>query len=266
MDFSTESLLIAGSFEVARDKPPCMIGIEVPVLPMAFAEQITSRRCVWLFAALISVSMLLVCSAGRGSQSRAAEAESTFLVAKPDMPDPLFAHSVIMMIPHQGDDPLVIGLIVNKPIKGIPLSKLFPDSPALKQSGATAFFGGPIDIETPAVLIKSTRPLEHAIHLAGDVYVSMDLDLAAKMARDPKQVRQFRVIVGRAQWSVEQLHGEILRGAWYTVTADPNIVFNSDPATVWRTLSDRARLIPIELNFAPRDLGRSPSSSHRISH
>jgi len=172
---------------------------------------------------------------------------SSFLVARPEMPDPLFAETVILMLPQAGaggEFPLVVGLIVNKPLRTVTLRKLFPESPALRQRSDLAFFGGPVDIETPAIVYRADKPAGKAIRLPGGVCVNLDPDQAAAMAQDPKQVRDFRLILGRSQWAPDQLHSEIMEGSWYTVNAEASIVFAADPAGLWNTMAARARLIP----------------------
>jgi putative AlgH/UPF0301 family transcriptional regulator len=168
---------------------------------------------------------------------------SVFVVARPEMPDPLFAQTVILMLPGSQDFPLLAGLIVNKPIGQLTLRKLFPDDSALKSRMDTAFFGGPVDIEAPAIVFRSGQAIDGATRLGGDVYVSLDPGLAIGLAKDPRRAKDFRLILGRAQWTVDQLHSEILEGSWYMVRADPGIVFSSTPDSLWAKLTSRARSI-----------------------
>jgi len=45
------------------------------------------------------------------------------------------------MVPTTGE-PLIVGLVVNKPTR-LPLVKIFPESPALKDRTENAYMGGP---------------------------------------------------------------------------------------------------------------------------
>jgi putative transcriptional regulator len=207
------------------------------------------------YLGLAAEIVMLVAALAMTASARAAEpGTSIFLVARPDMPDPLFAQSVILMLPRSGDFPLVAGLIVNKPISKVPLNKLFPGSSALKNRSDTAFFGGPVDIEAPAIVFRADRAIDKTTRIAGDVYVSLDPDLAAALAQDPKQLHDFRLVLGRSQWTPDQLHSEMMEGAWYTVNAEAGIVFSADPGSVWNTLAARARLIPAANLGVPRPL------------
>jgi putative transcriptional regulator len=205
------------------------------------------RRRNFLALAATAVALASALTIAASGARAATSATTVFLVARPDMPDPLFAQSVILMLPRSGDFPLVAGLIVNKPIREVTLHKLFPDSAALKNRSDTAFLGGPVDIEAPAIVFRADRPIDRTTHIAGDVYVTLDPDLAAALAQDPKRVHDFRLILGRSQWTPAQLHSEMMKGAWYTVSAEAGIVFSADPSSLWNTLAARARLIPAGL-------------------
>jgi hypothetical protein len=64
----------------------------------------------------------------------------------------------------------------------------------------------------------------------------------------PGSDKDLRLFLGRAQWTVDQLHSEILRGAWIIAAASPELVFSPDPSSVWRVLVQQAKLREIEWN------------------
>jgi putative AlgH/UPF0301 family transcriptional regulator len=49
--------------------------------------------------------------------------------------------------------------------------------------------------------------------------------------------------MGRAQWSVDQLHAEIYEGSWYIMPADVGLVFSSNPKHLWSELVERGDLL-----------------------
>jgi len=186
---------------------------------------------------IAAIAFVLVVTPTRGTSS---DSETFFLVATPDLPDPLFQESVILMLPHI-PPPLVVGLIVNKPTSKR-LSELLPDSPVLKNRTDDAYFGGPVDVGDPALVFRTAGAPEHAMPLFDGVYVSLDPERVAGLLKDRALVQDLRLYFGRAQWSREQLHGEMLRGSWYVVPADPAFVFSADPKHVWRALVERAQM------------------------
>jgi putative AlgH/UPF0301 family transcriptional regulator len=162
-----------------------------------------------------------------------------FLVARRELHDPFFEQSVVLMLPAEGM-PLVVGLIVNKRTH-VMIEKLYPKSLAPKTSVATAFFGGPVDFQSPSLIFHSTKAPKHAIPLFGDVYLTFDPDAISAFLRDPSETGGFRLVLGRAQWGPEQLHDEMRNGAWYRIQAEGDVIFDPDSEHLWRRLHERAQ-------------------------
>lgn len=175
-----------------------------------------------------------------GGAAQNATNKSPFLVARRELSDPLFKESVILMLPSTDTDlDLVVGLIVNKPTR-VSLRDVFPTNPALKDRTDTVYFGGPVDIHMPSMLFLSSKPIEQAVHLDGDLYISFDLEFIEEtLVRPEEQVRDVRLFLGRAQWAPEQLRGEILRGSWYNEREENSWIFRRDPENVWSVLIGR---------------------------
>ena len=175
----------------------------------------------------------------------AAGAKAYFLVATPEMGDPIFGGSVIMMIPTI-DAPLLAGVIINKPTPTSP-QEVFPHFPALKKGPNSAYFGGPVDNGQAIVAIRTSHPPAKAVQVFEDVYVSADADTIAQIIKDNTDPANLRIFLGRAQWLNEQLHTEIMAGAWYVVPADAAQVFDADPTHLWRKLVERGELQEVRL-------------------
>jgi putative transcriptional regulator len=192
-----------------------------------------------LFVVMLPILVLTVAAAlAAGGQK---PAETYFLVAQPDLPDPMFHDSVVLMLPPTGTD-LVVGLIVNKPTK-LKLTDIFPNNSTLKRRSDTAFFGGPVDITTPLVLLHSAHAPEGGVALFNDVYLNLESHSILGMLKDSHSLSSMRLYLGRAQWTDDQLHNEMLENSWYNVPSDPQYVFSADPNIVWRTLVARAQAI-----------------------
>ena len=190
-------------------------------------------------ALIIGAGLLFGAAQGTG---RSSTKGTLFLVAKPELIDPMFRESVVVMLP-QSRIPLVVGLIVNRPTK-VRLRELFPDSSALKNRADTAYLGGPVDISEPTIVFRQARASADAIPLFDGVYASLDAKSLAGMMKAPGKAQDLRLYLGRSQWSPDQLHAEMQEGSWYVVPADPAFVFSADPKSVWQTLLGRAQAIP----------------------
>lgn len=170
-----------------------------------------------------------------------SEDRTLFLVARPELGDPFFKESVVLMFPPSvvSKEGLVIGLIVNRPAR-VALSEIFPKDDALKNRTETAYFGGPVDALAPGVVFRSSKAVKQAVLLFGDIYVSFDPDFIKELLKKPEETPDLRLFVGRSQWLPGQLQNEMDNGAWHSVRAETNLIFSASPQSLWRKLFERA--------------------------
>jgi putative transcriptional regulator len=172
-----------------------------------------------------------------GAQGKNSQ-QVEILIARNQVNDPYFRHSVVLMLPEK-ETQLVVGLIINKPTR-LTLGRLFPDSPEMKDPMEHAYFGGPVDIRTPSVVFRSQTAPDNAVRLYGNVYLTFDSDLISGAFKSTKPGSGPRLFLGRAQWAPGQLDNEIRQGGWYRIKAEGDLVFSSDPDNLWPTLHARA--------------------------
>jgi putative transcriptional regulator len=205
----------------------------------------------WFLAVLFLAVGLLAGAASTPCWSQQKpESKLLYLVARPSILDPLFAKSVVLMLPLTGE-PLVVGLILNKPTQ-IPLAKLFPGNRLLKERTDTAYVGGPIEPDVAALVFHSPRPFDQALLLYDDVYVTFDLKFITARLKDPKQTGDVRLFLGRAQWDPKQLQDEAFDGSWYSLRAEGQVIFEGDSAKLWQRMHSRARPPSNVQNLMPR--------------
>lgn len=210
-------------------------------------------------AALLALAAVLVtCAALKAAPITAAEPQDTdrtpfFLVASPAMPDPLFQQTVILMLPPT-ELPIVAGIVINKPTK-MTLGELFSHSPAVRNQAQSVYFGGPVELASPAILMRAAQAPAATVHLFENVYISIDASSIAGILKRPGSEKDIRLFLGRAQWTVDQLHAEILSGAWSLSPARPELVFSSDPAGVWLVLARHAKMREVNLSALEQAFG-----------
>ena len=205
-----------------------------------------SARCL-LAAIACALAMM------SGSIARADDEPPTFLVAKPDLPDPLFAESVVLMLP-QPAIPIVAGVIINKPTT-IPVKRAFPSSVDLKDASNSVFFGGPVDLDSMLLVRRTSKPAKDERRIFGDLYLSVDSNRIAEILKDPAlDTTNVRVFQGYSEWSVPQLAREKREDSWYDVPVQAASVFTSDPLQLWQQMVARAKVQ--EVKASPPDLFR----------
>ncbi len=189
-----------------------------------------------LFRALL-VLLLLAGVVARPAFGAGPVANGIFLIARPGMKDPNFSKTVVLVTLPKGGAPL--GVIINRPLKQR-LADLFPDFKTLKGKTDPIYFGGPVELPLVSFVVRSTKTPDGALPVLHDVYFSTSHELFEKLMKRPNPTANVRVFAGYSGWAPGQLQTEIKRGGWYTLPADANTIFNTDPAKMWDKLVERA--------------------------
>lgn len=191
------------------------------------------------------VSLVLIASVGMLCSAAGTATEQRqkpfFLVATRTLMDPIFSESVVLMVPPK-EPPLVSGVIINKPTT-MPVRRVFPQAPQAADLSGTAFYGGPVDLDEPCLTFRSAQLPSKSARLLDDLDLIADADTIGNFLKDPGGVKELRLYMGRAQWSVDQLHAEIYEGSWYIMPADVGLVFSSNPKHLWSQLVERGDLL-----------------------
>jgi putative transcriptional regulator len=185
-------------------------------------------------AQLLFLVVLIASSGPALAQLEATEpAPSVFLVAKPEMPDPNFAHAVILILSH--DDNGTSGLMLTQP-SGLALTDE-GDPPHLVYSG------GPVSPNQVEVLVRGERPDSSFQRIWNDVWWGTDREVIQGLLEDNFDPDVLRVFVGYAGWVPGQLEAELGTGdAWALFQGEPDDVFLLDPDELWDRFMDRGRL------------------------
>lgn len=173
--------------------------------------------------------------AQRGSEEELAKGK--FLVAGPELTDPNFAETVILLLEY--GDGGAMGLIINLDT-AVSLSRLLPGIEGLKDREDTIFIGGPVRRGGVLTLIRSNTEIEESQRVFGQVYVSSSADLLERMIDEAVGPERLRSYAGYAGWGAGQLDAEMLMGSWRVMAADADTVFDPEPATVWERLIGRS--------------------------
>jgi putative transcriptional regulator len=164
-------------------------------------------------------------------------ANGVFLVARPELQDPTFRETVVLITQPSGESgPL--GVIINRPL-GARLSEILPNGGKLPAEMDAIFAGGPVRRDGLLFLVRGDERPQSSLHVLEDVYLSADRDYLAQLMRGETQVRAFRAFAGYSGWAPGQLQAEIRRGGWLLVRAEVALIFSADPARVWGDLIKR---------------------------
>jgi putative transcriptional regulator len=164
------------------------------------------------------------------------------LVARPDLADPNFRETVVLVTRHAGGG--AVGVVLNRPT-AVALGQALPEHQALQSRPDRLFAGGPVSPRTLVAVFRSRERPADALRIMPDVYLSLHGATLDGLFRGPDIPRDLRVYAGYAGWAPGQLEMEIAREAWYVLEADAESIFRADPATLWRALLRRASALSV---------------------
>jgi putative transcriptional regulator len=156
------------------------------------------------------------------------------LMAMPQVLDPFFHRSVVLLLHHEAEGSL--GFIVNRPT-GIKVSEILKgmDVQWGGQDGTVAYFGGPVQPNLGTVLFAPVLPdgddQDTATQIVPGVALTQHIGDLSRLAEEPTD--RFRLLLGYAGWGEGQLMDEILRNDWLTAPVDGDLIFAPDPDQLW---------------------------------
>jgi putative transcriptional regulator len=165
--------------------------------------------------------------------------EAVLLIATPELQDPNFAESVVLVLFPRNGGPL--GVILNRPTR-LTLKDAFPDEPHLRDRTDTVYFGGPVRPGGLMFLFRRNRESEGAFPVLEDLYLSNNGALLDSLLAGAEGGVQ-RYFLGYSGWAPVQLEVEVASGAWHVLPADSDTILQMDPKVMWRELLARATAV-----------------------
>jgi putative transcriptional regulator len=167
------------------------------------------------------------------------------LVAMPQVLDPFFQRSVVLLIHHEDEGSF--GFIINR-TTGIRLTEILHGMEVEWQgyNEAVAHFGGPVQPQLGTILFAPEGvETEASTEVLPGVALTQHIGDLVRLAGTPPD--HFRLFLGYAGWESGQLLDEILRNDWLTAPAQVDLIFASDPDDVWSAALESVGVDPAAL-------------------
>ena len=156
-----------------------------------------------------------------------APANGALLIAKPELDDPNFSRTVVLVT--QAESGETVGVILNRPTQ-----RKEP------RTGAVLYAGGPVMREVLVTVFRAAQPpAAPAFRVLRNVYLSMHPANLERLLEG--EARDYRLYSGFSGWAPRQLEAEILRDGWHVLPATEELVFRADTAGMWEELVEKAR-------------------------
>lgn len=150
----------------------------------------------------------------------------TLLIASPQLHDPFFERTVVLVFHHDPADG-AIGVVVNRA-----LEHRLPDVLALEEQidlsrhrDTPVVWGGPVETDSGTVLTRGgLKDTDEGWLLPGGMGVTRSHDALLKLLQSEVPMM---LCLGYAGWASGQLDREIEQGGWLFTDLDPSIVFDT---------------------------------------
>lgn len=172
------------------------------------------------------------------------------LIAMPQLRDPNFDRSVVLMIEHREEGSF--GLVVNRPTR-TPVGDLLKsiDMEWQGTQAEVAWSGGPVQPETGWVLHEKVDGLDGpgTKEILPGIFITSAPDALRELAKHPP--RRVRFLLGYSGWGPQQLEKELTETAWLNSDVDADFLFETPPKLMWEAALRRMHVAPESLAAAP---------------
>jgi putative transcriptional regulator len=167
------------------------------------------------------------------------------LVAMPQLADPNFRRTVILLVHHNDDG--TFGLVLNRGTD-LRTTDLCASLDVLwgGDDEDLVSWGGPVQPNTGWVLLgEDAEPAVEGKRVTDGIFFASSLESLRRAAEAPPD--RLRLFLGYAGWSPGQLEEEIGQGAWIVAPASPRIVFDTAHDAMWEKVLEGLGINPATL-------------------
>jgi len=158
-------------------------------------------------------------------------AKGMMLISEPVLSDFYFSKSLVLLADHNEEGSF--GLIINKPTDLV-LSDISDEFSGIN---SRLFIGGPVKtdsiyfIHTRGDLVDGSTRIMEGLFWGGHSDMLKDLILKKEISTN-----EIRFFIGYAGWQPGQLDREFKEEAWIASATNPDQIFRSEPASLWRNV------------------------------
>lgn len=189
-----------------------------------------------LLALLAPVGWLRAETQDVGPADSSASSDSLagqFLVASPEIGDPRFEQTVILMVGH--DKKGALGIAINRPVDEHPIAELLrwighPDDEA--QGSVLIYAGGPVQQQIGFIVHTDDYSDNETLTVGPGVRMTSSPAVLRAMGHQ-KGPHKALVAFGYSGWGPGQLENEMAHHVWATSPLDRSLLFDTAPDQIW---------------------------------
>ncbi len=189
----------------------------------------SKRVFLALGAFLLAAALLGAVQAKLEPRPNRASLAGQVLIASPEMGDPRFRGTVILVLRHNKDG--AVGITLNRPIGRYALASLLEslgEKDMAAQGDVEIFAGGPVQPEAAFVIHTAEYSRSGTIAINGLVAATSSKEIFRDISQN-KGPSKTLIAFGYAGWGPNQLDAEMVGNNWFTAMADPALIFDERP-------------------------------------
>jgi putative transcriptional regulator len=157
------------------------------------------------------------------------------LYAMPDLPDPNFAQTVVLLLEHGADGS--VGVVLNRPTARS-VDEVLDVRSGTSGLDLDVWWGGPVQPKAVLSMVRTVWPGPRAQTILREVCVTPDLDDVRQVLGERGGRLRVRIFTGYAGWGRGQLEAEVRAGSWVLESADAATVFSTEPSRMWEKVRE----------------------------
>ena len=168
----------------------------------------------------------------------------SLLISMPQLNDPHFDHSVVLLCEHGKDG--AFGLILNKPTDQLASEVVRMTPPISGTSDLGLWIGGPVAPERGWILVGDSPGDAESVQVSPGVFLSAVPSVLRRCLEASPSPRT-RLLTGCAGWTTGQLDAEVASSSWLISDVDAELVFDVPSSTLWEEAIRRIGADPLSL-------------------
>jgi putative transcriptional regulator len=171
------------------------------------------------------------------------------LLSMPQMADPNFARTVILLCKHNDDG--AFGLVVNRPLVTTGRVIVNSDPPVETERELEVWVGGPVEPQSSWMLVgdHEQETGRGGMRICDGLYLSTSPDRLSRLL-EPNPPARTRLVIGYSGWGPGQLEFELAESAWLLSDVNADLIFSTPPERMWETAIRRLGADPAALQMS----------------
>ncbi len=165
----------------------------------------------------------------------------TLLVSMPQMSDPNFHQTVILLCEHGQEG--AFGLVLNRRTEMPAATVVGVSPPVSSRSDLELWIGGPVSPERGWILLGDEPSDAESVRICDGIFLSTSQTLLRRLLESPPPPRT-RLLTGYAGWGPGQLDAELSLSSWLNANVDLDIIFDTEPGAMWEVVIRRMGVDP----------------------